>query len=302
MRTTDNDNISNSDSTPNTKAKTEDAGLSSAMHDMRSLAKSYLDHRQQSSNPATSIARQSTAVDPRLLLLPTIEPRSDRWKIAMLSMMILLGLSTSAIAVGLIMHKTSETRTQTFTAADNGTTTLPASTQEKDASPGTSIVQPDNKDYLFPVSPESSRTRPDRDKLVPPPVTQPKRSRPGLRARSRRPVSTNSEATKSWKEATDQEGLSEKEERAARPYRLSRQQVMKPMKSITGRVRSCADQNGFQGVATATLVIAPNGSVQEAAVDQGSESFRSCVATKVRTLRFPKLQHSFTTKYPYILR
>jgi hypothetical protein len=317
MSTADNDNITSPEIASASGSNSQDAGLSSAMHDMRSLAKSYMDHREQGSGAATPIALLSTAVDPRVLLLPTVEPRSDRLKIAMLSMMVLLGLSTSAIAVGLIMQRAPETKTQSYQDDPPMASTASINEIEIDASPATSSPLTDRTVYEVATSPETARATPERHELVVPPVTQPKRTKPVLRSRSGRENSAVEDATETCDEVAcflgdsdaccgtepgDQERVLDEEERSERPYRLGRQQVMGPMKSISGRVRSCADQNGFEGVATATLIIAPDGSVKEVSLDEGSESFQSCVESKVQALTFPKLQQPFTTKYPYILR
>lgn len=316
MSNADNDNIVSPESASAFGSKNQDAGLSSAMHDMRSLAKSYLEHREQG-EPVAFIASQSTAVDPRVLLLPTIEPRSDRLKIAMLSVMVLLGLSTSAIAVGLIMRTAPEAKTQSYRAPDLAPEALPASEPAIDASPATSIPEAESTVYEVVASPETARATPERHESVLPPVARPKRSKPALRARSGRETSKSSETSQTCDEvacflgesgaccgteASEQAHQSDADERADRPYRLGRQQVIEPMKSISGRVRSCADQHGFKGIATATLVIAPDGSIDEVSLDEGSGSFQACVESKVRTLSFPKLQQSFTTKYPFILR
>jgi hypothetical protein len=237
-------------------------------------------------------------------------------KIAMLSVMVLLGLSTSAIAVGLVMRTAPETNTQSYRAPDLAPSVLPALEPAIDASPAIRTPQVDPGVYEVATSPETARATPERHDSVLPPIAQPKQRQPKQRLRSGA-TSPASLAAPTCDEvacflgesgaccgtdASEQVHQSDADERADRPYRLGRQQVIGPMKSIAGRVRSCADQNGFEGIATATLVITPEGSVDKVSLDEGSGSFQACVESKVRTLSFPKLQQSFTTKYPFILR
>lgn len=319
MRTADNDNLTPPEGKVSSENATHEAGMSSAMHDIRMLTKSYTAHRDQQRELPAQFAPQ-TAVDPRVLLIPTAEVRTDRFKIAMLSLMVIMGLSTSAIAVRLAMQSTPVEKSQNYKGIESGQESpvlLPPAPALVDAIKDEGRIESETPGYQVPESPESSRVNPEEHKLVVPPLPKTtKRKTPARRIRSSR-ASVETKAAETCdevacflgeggaccgQESSDRAEPDAEEERAARPYRLSRKQVMQPMKSVEGRVRSCADDFGFEGVATVALIISPEGSVQEFALDAGTSSFQSCVEAKVSSLHFPKLSQSFSTKYPYILR
>lgn len=288
-----------------------EAGLSSAMHDMRMLAKSYSTHSREST-ATTRVQHEGTAVDPRVLLIPRQEPSSDHWKLATLMMMVLLGLSTSALAVSLAFGGSD---------ADAPRMLLPVTSQpEEKIAPLPAIDLPVDASvskklpsYRIHRSPESLRVNPEKRKVVAPVVESTGDRRARILAAGQPRVSKETGCDEvacllgdggaccgSEEDSPEMQEMSE--EVAARPHRLSREQVFTPMQSIRGRVRSCFDRYEFSGVAKVTIVIAPEGNVQSFDLDAGSEPFQACVEKLVTRLKFPQLQQPFTVSYPFTLR
>jgi hypothetical protein len=296
---------------------TPDVGLSSAMHDMRMLATSYQAHRE-SNEPAPFFPDRGAAVDPRVLLMPKAAPRGDRWRHATLLMMVFLGLSTSALAVTLAFRGGETIRpTQEI---------RPIVTEESHlVAPVPSVVVPTIPEGEEPAleepapfqvteSPESSRVNPEKRVPALPKAESVSERRARILGKSKPRISKTSGCDEvaclldgggaccGSEEVESPAQISEGEEQAARPYRLSRAQVMTPMQSIRGRVLACYDEHDYSGVALVKIVIAPEGRVDTFDLDDGSESFQACVEKQVRKLSFPELKQPFTVAYPFTLR
>jgi outer membrane biosynthesis protein TonB len=288
------------------------------MHDMRFLAKTYQEHSERPHDSPSPIALQGAAVDPRVLLLPTVQPRLERWKIAMLSMMILLGLSASAIAVRLIMQPASAPSAQNYKSVEPQPEAVEPAPVANHSGLETPILESvDSEGYQLTSSPESSRANPQVHQAIAPPTPGATKNKSALRKNAGKSASSATKAADTCDEVAclvgaggaccellPTSGLTAgaQEDISERPYRLSRTQVMGPMQSISGRVRTCADDHAFEGVALVKIVIAPEGSVDKIDVDQGSEGFQSCLSKQVQTLHFPSLSQPFTVSYPYTLR
>ena len=288
------------------------------MHDIRLLAKTYQEHNQVDESDSR-IVHPAAAVDPRVLLMPTAEARTDRWKILMLSAMVLVGLSTSAIAVRLVMEPSPE-------PSSPSSKVMEVTPQSPLSTPGVELpnveapspVDATSTSYVLTRSPESSAANPQTHEAVLPPTAKKRKAS----AKIRTPASTKSESVTKTADTCDEvacligvdgtccgtlpdnrnDAQDAEDELAERPYRLSRSQVMKPLQSVKGRVNTCADKYDYQGVALVKIVITAEGTVGSAELDDGSTEFQSCVEKQVRALRFPKLSQPFTVSYPYTLR
>ncbi len=323
MRTTDNHVILEAEKSLHPDPASHDAGLSSAMHDIRSLATSYDEHRQESAAANDQRSMVNSTFDRRVLLIPQPKDPADRFKILMLSMMVLVGLSTSAIALRMALAPMNASGTQTQSEF------MPNEVEPANVMPPSRLVvepsdeirpelvlSPDAGSYTVPTSPESSQVNPERRDRVTPVVRKKRSSQISSQARAKKSEERKVAAPDSYDEVAcllgdrdacsgaeteDDEDLAE-DELEGRPYRLSRSEVMQPMQSVRGRVRTCADDHDYEGVALVKIVIAPNGRVEDFDLDDGVQGFQSCVEKHVSSLRFPLLKQSFTVSYPYTLR
>lgn len=315
MRTPENDSLADSENM--SEEATQEVGLSSAMHDMRMLATSYQAHRE-ALNPTPLLPTQPVPVDPRVILMPKPVVKEDRWRLATLLMMVFLGLSTSALAVTLAFGGDKASSTQSLRpivieephlVAPEPSVVTPV-LPEEDASVA---LEPPTR-FELPESPESSAVNPKRRPVVAPKAQSAGERRARLLAKRKPAISKQSGCDEvacllegggaccPGDEVKNTSRMSEEQEQASRPYRLSRAQVMTPMQSIRGRVLACYDEHDYQGVALVEIVIAPEGSVQSFDMDDGSAAFQACVEKQVRTLEFPKLRQPFTVAYPFTLR
>ena len=268
-----------------------EVGLSSAMHDMRTLAASYREHAAEEEAP--HLALPST-IDNRVLLLPKTSGVPEHWKLTALMLMVLLGLSTSALAALSFRSEPIEQRriyVPEAAAAKPESLSLPAFTPNSEPPL-----------YEVSVSPPSSMATPEtREPVVPEVKTSKVRSRNPQKTRS---ISACDEVAcllgdgQCCGESAEAATKVDTEERV-RPYRLTRKQVMAPMQSIAGRVHSCFDRHDYEGVALVTLKIAESGQVQGFDLDDGSAAFQSCVEKQVTSLQFAELAQPFTVSYPF---
>lgn len=318
MRTADNDNTPTMENALSLEDASSEAGLSSAMHDMRFLAKTYQEHRERHDDSPSPIALQGAAVDPRVLLIPTMQHRFEGWKIALLSMMILVGLGASAIAVRLILQPASAPSARNYKTIESQPEPSETAPVADFSLRETPIVETaDSEGYELTSSPESSRANPQVHQTTLPKARGAAKSRGSLGNNASKSASNSTRAEDTCDEVACLVGTGgaccdllpatgdtarEREEISERPYRLSRAQVMGPMQSIQGRVRTCADDHAFEGVALVRIVIAADGSVDKIDVDPGGEGFQSCVSKQVQALHFPSLSQPLTVSYPYTLR
>jgi len=294
------------DQAANDQAETqEDApqaiGLSSAMHDMQMLATRYREHQDE----LTPIPPppESTAADPRLLLIPTPPVRSDHWKQAAFALMVLLGLTTSALAVTLAFRPSAKTQ-----PAVGPVIATPESKPQLDAATARVEVraeEPAEQPMVEPVAeePVAERVKPIKT------LEQSVKVAPLRRTPRNKPLKTVSGCDEAACLLGDAEACCDSvapsdtsdsvDAIAARPYRPSREQVMTSMRSIRGRVSRCFADHGYQGVALVKVIIAPDGSVSKFDMDDGGVGFQACVAPLVSGLEFPQLRQPFTLSYPF---
>ena len=269
-----------------------EVGLSSAMHDMRTLAASYREHAAEEEAP--HLALPST-IDNRVLLLPKTSGVPEHWKLTALMLMVLLGLSTSALAALTFGSEPAEQRRIYVPEL---------AAEEKPESLSLPAFTPSSEPPLYEVSvsPPSSMATPETREPVVPEVKTSK-----VRSRKPRKIRSASACDEVACLLGDGQCCGESEEAAikadaqerVRPDRLTRKQVMTPMQSIAGRVRSCSDRHDYKGVALVTLKIAENGQVQGFDLDDGSAAFQGCVEKQVTSLQFAELAQPFTVSYPF---
>lgn len=289
----------------------DDVGLSSAMHDIRMLAASYEEQRGRVDEREPELAFGGATMDPRLLLVPKLAPRTDYWRVAALGLMVLLGLSASALALTLYrnVEPPASSPTTLYVPPASG---LPESDVSSSmATP--EIVRPREPAlYRMPSTPGDTAS-PQTHQAQSPTVTLRTSAEPRARRRSTRvvePVSSCDEVAcilDSSDPCCEQfESVREHEIRespsTSRPYRPTRAQAIEPLRGIQNRVRGCFDKHDYRGVATVTLRIAPKGRVQGFELADGSPAFQRCVQDHVQAVRFGELRQPFTLSYPFTYR
>jgi hypothetical protein len=323
MRTTDNKELGPTSTSDNDVNR--DAGLSSAMHEIRLLAEHYRDEREAASDQRPDVQVLGGAIDPRVLLMPATRPRTDSYRIAMLAMMILVGLSTSAIAVRMAFHAAPSqgvsapaTQPATQLATQPASKGLPEAARPLEGNEPEGTAKGEAQAYELKRTPaRNQKPRDSRDQVVPP-APKAKRGRIKSQTQSSGAPRVKADTGPSCDEVAclvgdadaccgqefeqQADSIRSAESLEGRPYRLSRGQVMEPMQSVAGRVRSCADKSEYQGIAMVKIVIAANGRVSSFQLDDGGADFQACVEGHVSGLRFPLLRQPFTVSYPYILR
>ncbi len=275
-------------------------GLSSAMHDIRKLARSYQMERERSA-PELPLELGGVSMTPNFILQPQATSRQDSWKAIALTMMVLLGLSTSALAMKL------------FSDEEAKSPTLPLQLQLDSSHLEAPVEAPSAT--VFPAEPTLYQTSSAPGSVLAPPelhVT----TTPSLRVReaaarvSRKAVEEvdSCDEVACLIDSSDAccqafASVRASEQPAAdvyRPYRPTRSELMSPLKSIHGRVESCFDKYQFSGVATVHLVLSAKGAITSFALSEGSPEFQSCIEGYVRELKFPELSQSFRFSYPFI--
>jgi hypothetical protein len=86
------------------------------------------------------------------------------------------------------------------------------------------------------------------------------------------------------------------------PYRLTRAQIIEPMRSISGRVRACYERFDYSGIATVRVTLEASGDIRRATIADGGQEFQDCVLDHVRGLDFPELEQPFTFAFPFTER
>lgn len=283
------------------------AGLSSAMHDIRMLASRYESERQGPSAGDSLRLAGVTTMQPQHILQPRENKSADKWKGPALVMLMLLGLSTSVLALSIYAEPDTLVEPVFFETESLGHVERPAL-----VSPPT-IQLPNEEPRLeasredatgetalrSPAAPESRQRR-----VVTPKITR--------RASAEESASEESEEWPTCDEvaclidsqdpccsqyASVTRQVSEVEDHS--PHRPTRADVMKAMRGIEGEVLQCFDTHGESGLASVDFVIETDGTVREVELSQGALAFRACVREHVRTLEFERLKAPFKMSFPF---
>lgn len=282
-------------------------GLASAMHDIQTLAKSY--QQAKVAPPATeALELGGVSMTPNFWLAPTVAPRRESWKGIALGLMVMLGLSTSALALSLYNNASASETSSAPRMFELDTATLrvaPDTTLSEQARPYEPAIYRVATAPGVTASPEAQR-----ESLAPPAISTRTTNRKASANASRITQSESCDEVACLIDGSGEccqqfESVRAKqveiEEAPARPYRLTRSEIMKPMQSISGRVARCAETFGAQDVAMVKLNISEQGTITTLHVDHGSPGFQSCVEEQVRTLRFRELSQPFQFSYPFSL-
>ena len=88
----------------------------------------------------------------------------------------------------------------------------------------------------------------------------------------------------------------------ALPMRPSNSEIASAVVAVQKRLNTCGDLHGTTGPVPVKLRVAPSGAIASVAVNQGSTTFRSCVASALRRQRLPASQVGTTASFPVLIR
>lgn len=277
----------------------EEQGTGSALHDIRHMAAGYREEcaplkPQEDPSDLGDFMLQS-------VLLPVVSRQgSDKWKLGALVAISVLGVSTAVLAVSLYDDSPLPVP-PSYTAQPEPE--VPVSTPKL---PPLDSKASSNA-FVAPQPQPSGMRGPERHV----PALPPKRS-----LRDTRPAAITATTSETGCDEVaclidSSACCPDHEERATasldapkpyRPYRLTRQQALQPLRAIGGRVRACFDQHDFREVATVKIIIAPSGEVQDFDLKDGSPDFQRCVERLIRPLEFDEVRQPFTLSYPFTYR
>ncbi len=285
------------------------AGLSSAMHDIRMLSTRYQAESEQTTAGDSLHLAGVTTMQPSHILMPRESSAADRWKAPALMLLMLLGLSTSALALSLYAGPDTLVEPVFFETKKLGHVDRSALT------PSPKVELPKEEPRFettlelpkveTPVaSPSASNPQSTKRAAVVPKTAR--RSRDETVESTMAPQSSTCDEVACLIDSSDpccsqyasvaqQASLLED----AKPYRPSRTVVMTAMRGIEEDVLQCFDEYGETGLASVDFVIQPDGSVREVELTQGSLRFRACVRKHVRTLDFGPLKAPFKMSFPF---
>jgi hypothetical protein len=266
-------------------------GLSSAMHDIRTLKSHYLEHDAALESPL-SIPAQS----PLVLIEPTSAAKDPTKPLAITA--IVLGLCVSALAM-MQMRMTadrglSQERSLVLPATQ---TTLQSAT----ILPSEPPLYISETEVTAPISELRQRH------TAAPPVKAMRKAKPSQvsEAKVEAPqcdeilclVEPDAACCLPSPAAESEESFAE-----ARPVRQSRREVMQRMRSLNGRVQSCFDEAGIRGVVTVEFVILADGSTSDVRVPGQPSEMQACIAPLMESLHFEPAQTRLSMAYPYVFR
>jgi len=82
----------------------------------------------------------------------------------------------------------------------------------------------------------------------------------------------------------------------------TRAHIAKGLKSVKGRLDTCATKHGVTGAVPIKLKISPAGRALSATATKGPGPFKNCVAATIKKARFVKSQNGLTVSYPVVFR
>jgi hypothetical protein len=288
------------------------AGLSSAMHDIRTLAARYESERQTSRAGESLHLAGVTTMQPQHILQPRIKSESsDRWKVPALLLLMFLGLSTSAFALSLYAEPESLLEPTYFHTSNLGKLERPV------VAPRIPAQFPTEQPLYESVLDETSGVAVAETAMVPERASS-RVKRPVVAPRiSKTHPERASKATQNEAESTCDEvaclvdssdaccsqyaSVSQEDSVLAdyKPYRPDRSDAMRTIRGIEKDVLRCFDEHGETGLASVDFVIQTDGSVREVELSQGALPFRACIREHMRTLSFEPLQSPFKMSFPF---
>lgn len=88
----------------------------------------------------------------------------------------------------------------------------------------------------------------------------------------------------------------------ALPDTLRRHDIQPSMTAVRGRIAACRDKYPGRGRIAVRVAVAPDGTVERAAVDppSGDAPFDACIAAAVALARFPRSEKGVRFRYPFV--
>ncbi len=270
----------------------EEVGLSSAMHDIRMLSSEYAS-KSSASDPGDSLHLDAVMMQPPPLLLSADPRHRLDWKVPALLVLMLFGLSTSALALSLYTSSEAPPKPVFFQTLDSSQVVAPM--------PGRVSYEAPLFESAIPMEAAPIDAAPIVRTVAPKQVRRMRARRVERKASSCDEVSCLLDASDPCCAAFANTSTQNSEVREAYlPYRPKRSAVMRAMKSIEPAVLRCFDTHGESGIASVSFVIAAEGHVNEVQLGKGTLGFRACVRNQVKTLSFDPLQRPFKMSFPYL--
>ena len=290
---------------PESEEQPQSVGLSSAMHDIRTLAQTYASQEEAAGQ---SLHLGEVTMQPELLLLPAAASRSDRWAIPALVVLMILGLSTSVLALVLYAKPESLPKPVYFQTQEIVAERIPELPTQAPAE----VPLYDSADSVEPA--EAQARRPAASWRRTGVATRktaviPKSALRAKKRHVREEVAAESTCDEvgclidSSDACCSQYPSVRKQQESLlseyRPHRPERSKVMAAMKSIEPAVLRCFDEFGETGIASVDFVIGESGAVRGVELGQGSLGFRACVREQLVSLHFEPLSRAFKMSFPF---
>lgn len=280
------------------------AGLSSAMHDIRMLAARYESESQEMQAGDSLRLAGVSSLQPNHILQPEPAKTSDRWKGPALMLLMLLGLSTSALALSLYAEPDSLVEPVFFENErfGHGSPALMPTIELPNEEPRYEVTTENTSPETAMRTPAKVRTSRIKRAAVAPLVTK----RIHTEAPSRVEESFTCDEVACLIDSSDpccsqypsvRQQESQIEDHS--PYRPTRSSVMKAMRGIEDDVMGCFETYGESGLASVDFVIQTDGTVREIELSQGALTFRACIRKHVRSLKFEELRAPFRMSFPF---
>lgn len=263
-------------------------GLSSAIHDIRMLSRSYAAHLPLSRSGSESDEPLGGGLQPHILLTPRASTRPNAISLAALALV--LGIGSLALAASLAYQRTPEpTRHLVMPEV------APAERARMQRQVATEPSVHGLEEPIVDLAPRRARA----------PETRLPTSK-GQRMSRVEPAAICDEVTclvDPSGECCQSESLYVAPTiETARPARLSRTEVMAGFRSLNGRLERCFDDSGFTGTAIAEIYVGANGSVLEASIDGADAELAACARPHLEALRFSQSSSPLRVRYPYSFR
>ncbi len=289
--------------------RAEGAGLSSAMHDIRTLAARYESEHQTARAGDSLHLAGVTTMQPQHILQPKVERESsERWKVPALLLLMALGLSTSAFALRLYAEPKSLVEPVYFQTGELGRIDKPiveprVPTQLPKEEPRYVVEEAAEVAVGTPKPAERGALRHVQRVVTTPRGTKPRSERMPKSSRNGEDacdevaclIDSSDPCCSRYTSVSQEESVAEE----YKPYRPDRSNVMSAMRSIEQDVLRCFDTHGETGLASVDFVIQTDGSVREVELSQGPLAFRACIREHMRTLSFEPLQSPFKMSFPF---
>lgn len=291
-------------------------GLSSAMHDIRTLAARYESERQTSRAGESLHLAGVTKMQPQHILQPKVKSESsERWKVPAFLLVMVLGLGTSAFALSLYAEPETLLEPVYFHTDNVGRIDKPVYSPRL---PSQLPSEEPRYESVLPDAPEVATTARTGSATTADPQTSSRIVRAVVtpRVTKRRSEQTPKNSVDEDFGTCDEvaclidssdpccsqyESVAQEDSvlAAHKPYRPERSDVMRTMRGIESEVLQCFDTHGESGLTSVDFVIQPDGSVREVELSQGALPFRACIRGHMRTLSFEPLRAPFKMSFPF---